>query len=127
MKRVVEKAREDGYVATLFGRRRYLPELSAPNRNIRAFGERVALNMPIQGTAADIMKIAMIRAYERMRREKLRARLILQVHDELIAEAPAEEVETVKRILSEEMEHAASLSVPLTAEAHSGGSWYEAK
>ena len=127
MKTVVDKAKADGYVTTLFGRRRYLPELQSSNRNVRAFGERVALNMPIQGTAADIMKIAMIRAFDAIRREKLRARLILQVHDELIAEAPDEEVETVKRLLSEAMEGAASLSVPLTAEAHSGATWYDAK
>ena len=127
MHAVVERARADGYVSTLYGRRRSLPELQSSNYNIRSFGERVALNMPVQGTAADIMKIAMIRADRRLREEKLQARLLLQVHDELIAECPPEEAETVKRLLCEEMERAAELSVPLTAEAGSGRTWYDAK
>ena len=124
---VVEKARQDGYVETLWHRRRDLPEIKNSNFNLRSFGERVALNMPIQGTAADIMKLAMVRVYERLRREKLRARLIMQVHDELIVECPAEEKETVERLLAEEMERSVSLSVPLIAEAHSGKNWLEAK
>ena len=124
---VVEQAKQRGYVETLWHRRRDLPEIKNSNFNLRAFGERVALNMPIQGTAADIMKLAMVRVYERLRREKLRARLIMQVHDELIVECPAEEQETVKRLLAEEMERSASLSVPLIAEAHSGKNWLEAK
>ena len=127
MHAVVEKAREDGYVTTLYGRRRSLPELRAANHNLRAFGERVALNMPVQGTAADIMKLAMIRADARLRAEGLQARLLLQVHDELIAECPPEEAETVKTLLCQEMERAASLSVPLTAQAGTGRSWYDAK
>ena len=127
MHAVVERARADGYVSTLYGRRRSLPELQSSNYNIRSFGERVALNMPVQGTAADIMKIAMIRADRRLREEKLQGRLLLQVHDELIAECPPEEAETVKRLLCEEMERAAELSVPLTAEAGSGRTWYDAK
>ena len=127
MKRVVEEAKERGYVETLFGRRRYLPELKSGNFNLRAFGERVARNMPIQGTAADIIKIAMIRVSDRLAREGLRARLILQVHDELIVECPEEEREQVKALLTQEMEGAVSLSVPMVAEAGSGRTWYEAK
>jgi DNA polymerase-1 len=127
MKRVVEDAKEKGYVETMFGRRRYLPELASSNHNLRAFGERVARNMPIQGTAADIIKIAMIRVVNRLEREKLQARLILQVHDELIVEAPAEEALHVAALLTEEMQNAVSLSVPLTADAKIGETWYEAK
>lgn len=127
MKEVIEKAKVDGYVETLEGRRRYLPELSASNRNTRAFGERVARNAPIQGTAADIIKIAMVHVDERLRKEGLAARLILQVHDELIVEAPAFEMMQVAMILQEEMESAVSLSVPLTAEAAMGETWYDAK
>ncbi len=127
MKEIVKKAGEDGYVSTIYGRRRYLPELKSSNYNIRAFGERVALNMPIQGTAADIMKIAMIKVAGRLKSEGLKARLILQIHDELIAECPAEEADRVKEILCSEMEAAAALSVPLTADAGEGRSWYEAK
>ena len=127
MERVVERAKIDGYVETMFGRRRYLPELSSGKHMLKAFGERVARNMPIQGTAADIIKIAMIRVDERLQRENLRARLILQVHDELIVEAPQEEAEQVKALLQEEMENAVSLSVPLTADAAIGRTWYDAK
>ena len=127
MKEVIEKAKVDGYVETLEGRRRYLPELSASNRNTRAFGERVARNAPIQGTAADIIKIAMVHVDERLRKEGLAARLILQGHDELIVEAPAFERMQVAMILQEEMESAVSLSVPLTAEAAMGETWYDAK
>ena len=126
MKRVVEEAKEKGYVSTLYGRRRELPELKSSNFNLRSFGERVALNMPIQGTAADIIKLAMVHVDERLRREKLEARLLLQVHDELIVECPEAETEAVSRILREEMENAVSLSVPLTVEVQSGHSWAEA-
>jgi len=126
MKSIVEKAKEDGYVKTLYGRRRDLPELKSSNFNTRAFGERVALNMPIQGTAADIIKLAMVNVSKRLRTEGLKARLILQVHDELIAECPEEETERVKAILQEEMEGAVSLSVPLTCEAKAGKNWAEA-
>lgn len=126
MKAIVEKAKADGYVSTLYGRRRYLPELKSSNFNLHSFGERVALNMPIQGTAADVIKIAMVNVYRRLKAEKLRARLILQVHDELIVECPEQERETVERLLKEEMERAASLTVPLTAEVSSGKSWAEA-
>ncbi len=127
MESIRKKAHEDGYVATLYGRRRPLPELRSSNFNLRSFGERVALNMPIQGTAADIMKIAMIAVDARLRREKLRARLVLQVHDELMVEAPADEREAVQRILEEEMAGAASLRVQLPAEASWGDNWYDAK
>ena len=127
MKEVVEQAKKDGYVTTLFGRRRYLPELASSNKNIRSFGERVARNMPIQGTAADIIKIAMIRVEKRLRQEGLKARLILQVHDELIVEAPEQEAQTVAKLLSEEMEHAVTLSLTLTADAGIGKTWYDAK
>lgn len=126
MKAIVEKAKADGYVSTLFGRRRYLPELKSSNFNMRSFGERVALNMPIQGTAADVIKIAMVNVHRRLKAEKLCARLILQVHDELIVECPEEERETVERLLKEEMERAAALTVPLTADVSSGRSWAEA-
>lgn len=126
MTRVVEQAKADGYVTTLFGRRRDLPELKSSNFNLRSFGERVALNMPIQGTAADIIKAAMVRVDARMRAEKLQARLLLQVHDELIVECPAEEAETVKTILIDEMEHVVDYRVPLLVDAKIGASWAEA-
>ena len=126
MKRIVEQAKADGYVTTLFGRRRDLPELKSSNFNLRSFGERVALNMPIQGTAADIIKAAMVRVDARMRAEKLQARLLLQVHDELIVECPAEEAETVRAILTEEMEHVVDYRVPLLVDAKIGASWAEA-
>ena len=127
MKSVIENARLTGYVETLFGRRRYLPELTASNHMTRAFGERVARNMPIQGTAADIIKIAMIRVDERLRREGMESRLVLQVHDELIVEAPVHESMMAAMILQEEMENAVRLSVPLVAEAAVGETWYDAK
>ena len=126
MERVIAEAKERGYVETLYGRRRPMPELKSPNRNTRAFGERVARNMPIQGTAADIIKLAMVNVDRALREEGLSARLILQVHDELIAECPEEEAERVKELLEREMESAARLSIPLTAEAHSARSWAEA-
>ena len=126
MKRVVAQAREDGYVSTLFGRRRELPELKSSNFNMRAFGERVALNMPIQGTAADVIKLAMVNVAARLRAEGLRARLLLQVHDELIAECPEEEAARVMDVLREEMEGAVNFSVPLTCEAKTGRTWAEA-
>ncbi len=127
MEETVRRAKEDGYVKTLFNRRRYLPELAAANRNTRAFGERVAMNTPIQGTAADIIKIAMVRVFQRLQKEKLRARLILQVHDELLVEAPEEEADLAAIILREEMEHAISLRVPLVADTNVGYTWLEAK
>ena len=123
---IVAKAKEDGYVDTIFGRRRYLPELKSSNFNVRSFGERVALNMPVQGAAADIIKLAMVNVYSRLKEEKLQARLILQVHDELIVECPENEAEHVQALLEREMENAVKLSVPLIAEAHIGHSWAEA-
>ena len=126
MKQIVETAKAQGYVSTVYGRRRYLPELKSANFNMRSFGERVALNMPVQGTAADIIKLAMVNVHRRLKAEGLKARLILQVHDELIVECPGEEAEQVRQILTEEMENAARLSVPLLAEAHIGHSWAEA-
>lgn len=127
MNAVVAKAKNDGYVETMYGRRRYLPELTSSNFNMRSFGERVARNMPIQGTAADIIKIAMIRVDKRLKEEKLNARLILQIHDELIVEAPLDEAMRVAMLLQEEMESAVSLNVPLVAEAAMGTTWYDAK
>ncbi len=125
MARVVERGREDGFVSTLYGRRRWLPELKSSNFNTRSFGERVALNMPIQGTAADIIKLAMIKVDARLRAEGLEARLVLQVHDELIVECPEGEAERVKALLQEEMEGVAALSVPLVADAKAGRTWAE--
>ena len=127
MDEVVKQARETGYVETLLHRRRDLPELTSSNKNMRSFGERVALNMPIQGTAADVMKLAMAAVWRRLRAERPQARLVLQIHDELIVECPEEEAEAVARLLEEEMEHVVQLSVPLTAEAHWGRNWLEAK
>ena len=127
MDRIVETAREKGYVETLLHRRRDLPELTSSNHNLRSFGERVALNMPIQGAAADVMKLAMVAVWKRLQAECPEARLVLQVHDELIAECPQEKAEAVARMVEEEMERVVSLSVPLIAEAHWGRNWLEAK
>lgn len=124
---VIARAKEDGYVETLFRRRRALPEIKASNFATRSFGERVALNMPIQGTAADIIKLAMVKVFQRLRAEGLEARLIMQVHDELIVECPQAEAEAVQTLLAQEMEGVYALAVPLTAEAHSGKNWLEAK
>ncbi len=123
----VETGKEKGYVTTLFGRRRPIPELSSSNFMQRSFGERVAMNSPIQGTAADIMKIAMIGVHKRLKEEQMRSRIVLQVHDELLIEAHQSEVEKVKDILKYEMEHAAELLVPLDVDMHEGQNWYEAK
>ncbi|MBQ6627059.1 MAG: DNA polymerase I [Ruminococcus sp.] len=127
MQSVISSAKDLGFVETIFGRRRYLPELSATNHITRSFGERVARNAPIQGTAADIIKIAMVKVDRRLKEEGLSARLILQVHDELIVEAPAFEAMRVAMLLQEEMESAVSLNVPLVAEAKVGETWYDAK
>lgn len=130
MDQIVETAREKGYVETVFHRRRELPEISSSNHNLRAFGERVALNMPIQGTAADVMKLAMVAVWKRLKAERPNARLVLQVHDELIVECPENEAAEVARLVEEEMEQVeqvVSLSVPLLAEAHWGSNWLEAK
>lgn len=127
MHRIVEEAKAQGFVETIWHRRRELPELKSSNFSVRSFGERVALNMPIQGAAADIIKLAMVRVHRRLEDEGLQARLILQVHDELIAECPEAEAERVCALLEEEMERVAKLAVPLVAAAHSGRSWAEAK
>ncbi|MDD3766809.1 MAG: DNA polymerase I [Eubacteriales bacterium] len=124
---IVEKGKADGYVTTLLGRRRYLPELQTGNFITRSHGERMALNTPIQGTAADIIKVAMVRVHRRLKSEGLKSKLILTVHDELIVEAPKSEVETVKDILKSEMESALELSVPLKVDISVGKTWYEAK
>ena len=127
MDHVIEQARADGYVATLFGRRRELPELSASKHSLRAFGERVALNMPIQGAAADVMKLAMVAVWRRLRADCPAAKLVLQIHDELIVDCPEADAARAAEILREEMEGVAALSVPLTADAHAGRNWLEAK
>lgn len=127
MENVVKKSRETGYAETLFRRRRALPEINASKYATRAFGERVALNMPIQGTAADIIKLAMVKVSERLKEEKLSARLIMQVHDELIVECPEKEAKRVQFLLTQEMENVCLLTVPLVAEAHSGKNWLETK
>ena len=126
MQDCIAHAKEKGYVETLFGRHRALPELASSNFQVRASGERMARNTPIQGTAADIIKLAMVHVWQRLRDEKLQARLLLQVHDELIVEAPDSEVDTVRRILQEEMEHVVHYSVPLTTEVGTGKTWLEA-
>lgn len=127
MDKIRQQAKDDGYVTTLFGRRRYLPEIRSSNFNIRSFGERVALNTPIQGTAADIIKIAMVNVTDRLEKEKMSTRLILQIHDELILEAPEAELATAAALLQEEMENAAQLNVRLAADVSWGKNWYEAK
>lgn len=127
MQETINFAKETGFAETMFGRRRYLPELKSSNFNLRSFGERVARNMPIQGSAADIIKIAMINVNEKIREEKLDAKIILQVHDEIIVEALQNQAERVKYILESEMAHAVNISVPLIAEAFVGKSWYDAK
>ena len=123
----VTHAKEEGYVVTLFGRRRPVPELSSSNFMQRSFGERVAMNSPIQGAAADIIKIAMIRVNQRLKDQKMKSRLVLQVHDELLIEAYEPELDEVQKILKKEMEHAAELKVPLEIDMHTGDNWYEAK
>lgn len=123
----VADAKEKGYSVTLFGRRRPIPELSSSNYMTRSFGERVAMNSPIQGTAADIIKIAMIRVNKELKKNKLKSRLVLQIHDELLIETAKDELEQVKRILVDNMIGATSLRVPLLVDVHSGDSWYDAK
>ena len=127
MNKLVADAKEHGYVTTMFGRRRPIPELSSSNFMQRSFGERVAMNSPIQGTAADIIKIAMIKVWKALKDEGLKSKLILQVHDELLIEAYQDEKEAVQRILSENMKSAADLAVTLEVDMHSGENWYEAK
>lgn len=127
MKEAVAKAKETGFATTIYGRKREIFELKSPNHNLRSFGERVAMNAPIQGSAADIIKIAMNRVYKRLKEEKIDGRLILQVHDELLVEVKKEDAPRAKALLKEEMEHAAELSVPLTADISEGETWYDAK
>jgi DNA polymerase-1 len=127
MKNIVEQAKHDGYVTTILKRRRYIPEIASKNYNIRSFGERAAMNTPIQGSAADVIKLAMLRVSERLKTEGLKARLVLQIHDELICEAPLDEADREKALLTEEMEGVIMLSLPLRAEATSGKTWYDAK
>ena len=127
LKNVVEQAKLDGYVTTLYGRRRYIPDLKSGKAVLRKFGERVAMNSPIQGTAADIIKIAMVNTERALEESGIDARLILQVHDELIVEANVSCAEKAKEILQREMENAVRLSVPLTVEIQSGKTWYECK
>ena len=121
------EAREQGYASSMFGRRRPVPELKSTNFMQHSFGERVAMNSPIQGTAADIIKIAMIRVDNALKKQGLRSRIVLQVHDELIVECPKEDSPAVSQLLAEEMEHVAALSVPLPTDAHWGRNWLEAK
>ena len=127
MKKVVEDARECGYTETLYGRRRYIPELKSSNFNVRSGAERMTLNTPIQGTAADLIKLAMIKVDAALRQNYPEAKLVLQVHDELIVECPEEIAASVAALVSREMENVAALNVPLTAEAKIGKSWFEAK
>lgn len=127
MDKTVEDGRDNGYVTTIFGRRRYIPELAASNKILRAFGERAAMNAPIQGAAADIIKVAMVKVYQRLKSENINAKLILQVHDELIIEASVADKDKAKAILGEEMMNAVKLKVPLTADVNVGKSWYDAK
>jgi DNA polymerase-1 len=125
--KTVINAKSCGYVTTLFGRRRYIPELSVQNHNVRSFGERVAMNTPIQGSAADLLKIAMVAVYRRLKKENMKTHIILQVHDELILESPDDEVERAKQILIEEMENAGNLGIPLKVDLGVGDNWYQAK
>jgi len=128
MKNIVDQGKKDLYVETYFGRRRYIPELESRNFNIRSFGERIALNTPVQGTAADIIKIAMIRVYNSLKENNMKSRLLLQVHDELIVEAHKDEVDKVKEILKNEMENAVQgFRVHLDADINIGDNWYESK
>ena len=127
MENIIEKTKEKGYVETLFNRRRYVPELSSKNYMVRQFGKRVAMNTPIQGTAADIMKIAMINVYKRLKDENLEAKIVLQVHDEMMIETSDKEKEQVKKIIKQEMESAIKLEIPLIAEISEAKTWYECK
>lgn len=127
MDNVIEIAKENGYVETLFNRRRYIPELKSSNYMVRQFGNRAAMNTPIQGTAADIMKIAMLKVFNELKARKLKSRIILQVHDEMMIETKIEEIEDVKKILKDCMESAIELNVPLIAEVSQAQNWYECK
>ena len=123
----MKRAKEQGYVETLFHRRRYVPELNSKNYMVRQFGNRVAMNTPIQGTAADIMKIAMINVNKELKKRKLKSKIVLQVHDEMMIEAPESEKEEVKDIMKKEMESAIQLKIPLVAEISEAKNWYDCK
>ena len=127
MEDVVEDAKKVGYVTTIFNRRRYIPELSSNNFMVRKFGDRAAMNTPIQGTAADIMKIAMINVYKELKNRNMKSKIVLQIHDELLIEADEKEKDEVKEILKTCMENAVTLNVPLIIEIEEGKSWYQAK
>ena len=127
MDKIIEESKEKGYIETLYGRRRYIPELASKNYMVRKFGERAAMNTPIQGTAADIMKIAMINVYKDLKNNNMKAKIILQIHDELLIETPNDELEKVKEILISNMQNVIKLSVPLNAELEVGKTWYDAK
>ena len=127
MTNIIESAKEKGYVETLFHRRRYIPELKSSNYMVRQFGSRAAMNTPIQGTAADIMKIAMINVFKEIKQRNLKSKIVLQVHDEMMIEAPTCEVEEIKQIVKEKMQSAISLNVPLIAEISEANNWYECK
>jgi DNA polymerase-1 len=123
----VEFAREHGYVSTLSGRQRVIPEIKSTNYNLRQFGERAAMNMPLQGSSADIIKIAMLNVHKALKTKNMQTKLILQVHDELVLDAPESEKDEAAKILKYEMEHAVELKVPLTVDVHTGKNWYDAK
>jgi DNA polymerase-1 len=127
MDEIVKDARRDGYVTTLLQRRRYLPEITASNFNLRSFAERTAMNTPIQGTAADIIKLAMVQMADRLKQDGLKSRMLLQVHDELVFEVPEEELEAMRRVVPEVMAGALKLDVPLSADVDFGLTWYDAK
>jgi DNA polymerase-1 len=124
---MISDAHQQGYVTTLLGRRRYLPDINSKNFNQRSFAERTAMNTPIQGTAADIIKKAMVDVYNVLQKEKLKSRILLQVHDELVLEVPADEVEKVSRLVKEAMEQSVSLKVPLEVDINVGKNWADAK
>lgn len=127
MKDIVAKAKQDGFVTTIMNRRRYLPDITSRNFNVRSFAERTAMNTPIQGSAADIIKLAMIELDRRLKEAEVKARLLLQVHDELILEVPEEEVDKISDLVAEVMENAIELSVPLKVDVSHGDTWYDAK
>ena len=127
MENITKQATEEGYVETLFHRRRYIPELKSNNYMVRQFGSRAAMNTPIQGTAADIMKIAMIKVHQEIKKRNLKSKIVLQVHDEMMIEAPEEEKEEIKEILKKSMESAITLQVPLIADISEAKNWYDCK
>ncbi|MDU2995362.1 MAG: DNA polymerase, partial [Clostridium sp.] len=127
LEEIVSKAKEEGFVLTILNRRRFIPEIKSSNKIVKALGERLAMNAPIQGSAADIIKIAMVNVYNRLREEKLKSKLILQVHDELILNVKPEEEEIVRKLVKDEMENAVKLHVPMEVDVNEGHTWYEAK